>query len=36
VIKGNINFGEEYTPAMIKTENEEIKNMNCYIGITLE
>lgn len=35
-IKGNINFGEEYTPAMIKTENEEIKNMNCYIGITLE
>lgn len=36
VIKGNINFGENYTPAMIKTENEEIKNINCYVGITLE
>lgn len=36
VIKGDITFGEEYTPAMIKTENEEIKNMNCYVGITLE
>lgn len=35
-IKGNINFGENYTPAMIKTENKEIKNINCYIGITLE
>ena len=36
VIKGNIDFGEDYTPAMIKTENKEIKNMNCYVGITLE
>ena len=36
IIKGNINFGEDYTPAMIKTENNEIKNMNCYVGITLE
>lgn len=35
-IKGNINFGETYTPAMIKTKNKEIKNMNCYVGITLE
>lgn len=35
-IQGKINFGEEYTPAMIKTENNEIKNMTCYIGITLE
>ena len=35
-IKGNINFGEIYTPAMIKTANKKIKNMNCYIGITLE
>ena len=36
VIQGNITFGEEYSPAMIKTENENIKNINCYIGITLE
>jgi GNAT superfamily N-acetyltransferase len=36
VIKGNINFGEDYSPAMIKTENTELKNIDCYIGITLE
>lgn len=36
IIQGNIDFGNEYSPAMIKTENEDIKNMNCYIGITLE
>ena len=36
VIQGNINFGEEYSPAMIKTENNIIKNLSCYIGITLE
>ncbi len=36
LIKGDITFGEEYTPAMVKTENENIKNTNCYIGITLE
>ena len=35
-IKGDINFGDDYTPSMIKTENKEIKNLNCYIGITLE
>ncbi len=36
VIKGNISFGENYSPAMIKTENTELKNIDCYIGITLE
>ncbi len=36
IIQGNIDFGNEHSPAMIKTENEDIKNMNCYIGITLE
>ena len=35
-VMGNINFGESYTPAMIKTENKTIKNTDCYIGITLE
>lgn len=36
VIKGDLNFGQDYIPSMIKTENEEIRNLNCYIGITLE
>ncbi len=36
VIQGDITFGENYSPAMIKTENKEIKNINCYIGNTLE
>lgn len=36
IIQGNIDFGETERPAMIKTENEKIRNMNCYIGITLE
>ncbi len=36
VIKGNIAFGEDYSPAMIKTENQKLKNINCYIGVTLE
>lgn len=36
IIKGNIDFGEDYCPAMIKIENKNIKNVNCYIGITLE
>ncbi len=36
IIQGNITFGKECSPAMIKTENENIKNINCYIGITLE
>ena len=35
-IQGDITFGKEFSPAMIKTENENIKNINCYIGITLE
>ena len=35
-IQGNICFGEDYSPAMIKTENKELKNIDCYIGITLE
>lgn len=36
VIQGNISFGEAESPAMIKCEHENIKNMNCYVGITLE
>lgn len=36
IIQGDILFGENEHPAMIKTENEEIKNMACYMGITLE
>lgn len=36
IIQGNITFGEEYSPAMIKTENKDIKDLCCYIGITLE
>ena len=36
VIKGNIAFGEDYSPAMIKTENKDLRNINCYIGVTLE
>ena len=36
VIKGDINFGENYCPAMIKTEKKEIKKIDCYVGITLE
>ncbi len=36
IIKGNITFGDDYCPAMIKTENEKIENIDCYIGITLE
>lgn len=35
-IQGNISFGEDYSPSMIKTENKELKNIDCYIGITLE
>ncbi len=35
-VKGNISFGEDYSPAMIKTENEKLKDIDCYIGITLE
>lgn len=36
LIKGDITFGDTYFPAMIKTENEELKNIDCYIGVTLE
>lgn len=36
IVQGNIDFGEAESPAMIKTENKNIKNINCYIGITLE
>ena len=36
IIQGNIDFGKEYSPAMIKTENNDIKDLCCYIGITLE
>ncbi len=36
VINGNIDFGEDYCPAMIKTDNEELKKVSCYVGITLE
>ncbi len=36
VIQGDILFGEAESPAMIKTENKEIENMCCYVGITLE
>ena len=36
IIQGNITFGEEYSPAMIKTKNKDIKDLCCYVGITLE
>ena len=36
IIQGNIDFSKEYSPAMIKTENNDIKDLCCYIGITLE
>lgn len=36
IIEGDLTFGESESPAMIKCENEKIKNINCYIGITLE
>lgn len=36
IIQGDIPFGETESPAMIKTENKEIENMCCYVGITLE
>lgn len=36
IIQGDMLYGETESPAMIKTKNEEIKNANCYIGITLE
>ena len=36
IIQGNITFGEEYSPAMIKIINKNIKDITCYVGITLE
>ncbi len=36
VIKGDINFGKVEYPAMIKTDNTAVKNLCCYVGITLE
>ena len=36
IIQGDINFGEDESPAMIRTENKDIENLCCYVGITLE
>lgn len=36
IIQGNITFGEEYSPATIKIINKNIKDITCYVGITLE
>lgn len=36
IIQGNINFGEDESPAMIRTKNKDIENLCCYVGITLE
>ena len=36
IVKGDINFGEIYSPAMLRTENNELEKLSCYIGITLE
>ncbi|MBR2455302.1 MAG: GNAT family N-acetyltransferase [Clostridia bacterium] len=36
IIQGDINFGEDEHPAMIRTENKDIENLCCYVGITLE
>ncbi len=35
-IQGDINFGRNYSPAMIKTENKKLLKLDCYVGITLE
>lgn len=36
IIQGNLDFGTDESPAMIRTEKDELKNTVCYIGITLE
>ncbi len=36
IIQGNIDFGEDEHPAMIRTENKDIENLCCFVGITLE
>ena len=35
-IQGNLDFGVDQSPAMIKTENNNLKNLCCFVGITLE
>lgn len=35
-IQGDIDFGEDESPAMIRTNNKDIKNLCCFVGITLE
>ncbi|MGN0539004.1 MAG: GNAT family N-acetyltransferase [Candidatus Fimenecus sp.] len=35
-IQGDIDLGDTESPAMIRTENGNIKSMKCYVGITLE
>ncbi len=36
IVQGDITFGENYSPAMIKTKTKELLDLDCYIGITLE
>ena len=36
IIQGNLDFGEDEHPAMIRTKNKDIENLCCYVGITLE
>ena len=36
IIQGDIDFGENEHPAMIRTENKNLENLCCYVGITLE
>ena len=35
-IQGDIDFGVDESPAMIKTENKNLKDLCCFVGITLE
>ncbi len=35
-IQGDLDFGVDQSPAMIKTENNSLKNLCCFVGITLE
>ena len=36
IIQGDIDFGEDEFPAMIRTENKNLEKLCCYVGITLE
>ena len=36
IIQGDIDFGEDESPAMIRTENKNLEKLCCYVGITLE